>query len=180
MGFKARFIAVVASAVVGMGLLWTFAFRDKLFGEDSSKRLLGTTLNFDTKLLNVAGEAVQLKEILSKSPKNIVALWATWCDPCIEELPLIQKSLAAKKAEQTQVVLINFDGGDPDRTIPEVKAWLISQRLSLETYFDVEGELLDYFQTSMIPFAVGVGSSGKINWVNEGPFDWAAPKWKLE
>lgn len=39
----------------------------------------------------------------------LVNFWATWCKPCREEIPLLQKLAKEKAGEKLQVVLISLD-----------------------------------------------------------------------
>lgn len=57
----------------------------------------------EVKKLN--GETVTLKE-LSKSKKVVVNFWATWCAPCITELPIMEEAYATIK-EETIFIMIN-------------------------------------------------------------------------
>ena len=122
-----------------------------------------------------SGDAEQkLSRILDQSGKKkaVLAMWATWCEPCVRELPMIEASLAKFAGEDTAVILINYDGGAPEKTIPEVKAWLIAHNLKLETYFDFDEKLLQELSVSALPFAVGVSSNRKIEWMELGELDW--------
>ncbi len=59
------------------------------------------------------GEPVFLSELIGRGPA-VVNLWATWCPPCIEELP----SLAALKERlsgEVPVYTIAMEAGDPQR-----------------------------------------------------------------
>jgi thiol-disulfide isomerase/thioredoxin len=55
----------------------------------------------------------QLQEILdSKSDKiQVINFWATWCAPCIKELPLLEK-LNATNGLNAKITLINLDYAD--------------------------------------------------------------------
>jgi thiol-disulfide isomerase/thioredoxin len=52
----------------------------------------------------------QLKERLSASSDNIVVVnfWATWCAPCVKEMPLFEK-LTAEKRSNVKVILVSMD-----------------------------------------------------------------------
>jgi thiol-disulfide isomerase/thioredoxin len=55
----------------------------------------------------------RLEELMnSKSDKiQVINFWATWCAPCVKELPLFEK-LNAEKKSNIQVTLINLDFAD--------------------------------------------------------------------
>jgi thiol-disulfide isomerase/thioredoxin len=48
----------------------------------------------------------------SKAPYRWINVWATWCKPCIEELPLLDKTLAAWRAQGHDITLtlVSVDG----------------------------------------------------------------------
>jgi thiol-disulfide isomerase/thioredoxin len=39
----------------------------------------------------------------------IVTFWATWCKPCIEELPLLQEAVQQNKPEKVELVMVSLD-----------------------------------------------------------------------
>lgn len=42
----------------------------------------------------------------------ILNFWATWCGPCVEELPLIQRIAKSHRADSLKVILISLDYAD--------------------------------------------------------------------
>lgn len=36
--------------------------------------------------------------------------WATWCKPCVQELPLFSQADSVLKAQKVQFIFVNFDG----------------------------------------------------------------------
>ncbi len=58
-----------------------------------------------------------------KTPKNkqtIVALWATWCAPCMEEFPVLIEWHAAR--EDVHLLALNVDGARPDLALVQKTA----------------------------------------------------------
>jgi thiol-disulfide isomerase/thioredoxin len=52
----------------------------------------------------------KLKEIIERRSDNVVIVnfWATWCAPCIKELPIFEK-ISAEKKPGIQVYLVSMD-----------------------------------------------------------------------
>jgi len=59
------------------------------------------------------GEAMTLADTGGKP--RLVNLWATWCAPCREEMPALDRLQADKGGEDFQVVAISVDGGSDEK-----------------------------------------------------------------
>jgi len=70
----------------------------------------------------------QLEELLtSKSEKiQVINFWATWCGPCVHELPHFQR-LEARQYPDVQITLINLDYADQ---LPKVNAFLAKKKIT--------------------------------------------------
>ncbi len=62
------------------------------------------------------GQHISLDELRGKTV--ILTFWATWCEPCREELPLLSRY--AQEHEKDGLVVLGFSLDTPD-TLPEVK-----------------------------------------------------------
>lgn len=71
----------------------------------------------------------QLQNIIeSKSDKiQVINFWATWCAPCVKELPLFEK-LNAEKSD-VKVTLINLDFADKEK---KVESFLVKKKMKTE------------------------------------------------
>ena len=58
--------------------------------------------------------------IFKENKVTLVNVWATWCGPCVNELPEIQKAYSELKAKGVGVVGIVSDGNDAKDTAKEL------------------------------------------------------------
>ena len=84
---------------------------------------------------------------LIESQKNkkviLVNFWATWCKPCLTEVPNLL-DIQKKYKESVEVILISMDS--PKKKIRVLK-FLNSQNISFKTYLKTESD--EFFMNSM-------------------------------
>jgi thiol-disulfide isomerase/thioredoxin len=69
----------------------------------------------------------ELEEIIADKEKKILVVnfWATWCAPCVKELPYFE-AVHQKNDQQTKVVLVNLDFADK---IEKVKSFVNRKKI---------------------------------------------------
>ena len=106
----------------------------------------------------------------------LVNLWATWCVPCREEMPALDRLQAELGGPDFQVVAINVD----TRNREKPKAWLQENGIrNLAYHADPEGKLLQVLQKSGhvvgLPTTFVVDALGCEVALLKGPAEWASP-----
>jgi thiol-disulfide isomerase/thioredoxin len=106
----------------------------------------------------------------------LVNLWATWCVPCREEMPALDKLQAELGGPDFEVVAVNVDTRNPEKP----KAWLQENGIrNLAYYADPTGKLLQVLQRSGhvvgLPTTVLLDAAGCEIGLLKGPADWAGP-----
>ena len=134
------------------------------------------TIHARVLLLVARDPGVRLRDIAPLGKKTIINLWATWCEPCVKEMPQIVKNVARLESENTQVVLVSYDEGVEEKIIAETKAWFVSQKIEMTTFHDFENQILGALRISALPYTIGVGADGKIQWMEMGELDWDSSK----
>ena len=94
----------------------------------------------------------------------IVNLWASWCDPCRRELPLMQK-VAAQTAGR--VTVLGVDTGDRRDAGASFAA---DKGVSFPTLFDPDKKLANAIAGTNLPITIFMDASGK-SYVNRLPLD---------
>lgn len=93
----------VAAAVAGAGLAW-----QRLQPHAAPAALSETETAFWASGFNApAGDAVAMQSFRGKP--LVLNFWATWCPPCVEELPLLNGFYREQKARGWQVVGLAID-----------------------------------------------------------------------
>ena len=132
-------------------------------GEDALR--LGGLPEFEARTLN--GRTIDTAA-LQTGKITVIDFWATWCAPCLEELPNLRE-LDAKYGEDVAVIGINMDSADA-LGVDELKQWIENQGMPGDHLFDGEGwqsDLVRAFGVKEIPFNVVVGPDGEVLAVNE-------------
>jgi thiol-disulfide isomerase/thioredoxin len=100
----------------------------------------------------------------------LVNLWATWCGPCVTEMPTLD-ALAAREGDSLQVVALSQDMGDGARA--KVDAFFAERRFArLRPYLDAKMELMSALKVDTLPTTIFYGADGKEIWRMTGIEDW--------
>lgn len=72
----------------------------------------------------------ELQQIINTSSSSIqvINFWATWCAPCVKELPLFEK-FNAENRESIKITLINLDFADK---LDRVKAFVDRKKMTAD------------------------------------------------
>lgn len=93
--------------------------------------------------LHQAGFAQTVKSVTSHDLQNrfkaggdtvyVVNFWATWCKPCIQELPFFEKFSTDYKTKPVKVLLVNVDA--KSKLESSVKPFIVRNKLKNEVVF---------------------------------------------
>ena len=110
-----------------------------------------------------------------KGTPVLLNLWATWCAPCVKELPTLDK-LAAKHRDDGQlgVIAVSQDSGPH----ASVEAFLAKLKIEdLGTYQDAKSALSGALgPDTVLPTTILYDAQGKEVWRYVGDLDWTGPE----
>lgn len=118
-------------------------------------------------------KTITLRELTKKNPKGIlVNFWATWCPPCIQEMPSLEYFHRKITANLPQLITVSVDEKPQD-------VFALFQTLdypiSLTVLHDPLGELSRRVGTSKFPETYWINSIGEIKYKWAGPQNWLGP-----
>jgi thiol-disulfide isomerase/thioredoxin len=94
---------------------------------------------------------------------TVVNLWASWCTPCREELPLVQQLADAAGDRLSVVGVISRDGA------PQAASFAADAGATFPSAFDGDGELMAELGLNGLPYTYLLDADGGIAYVQVGP-----------
>jgi thiol-disulfide isomerase/thioredoxin len=112
-----------------------------------------------------------------KGKITLINIWASWCAPCVEELPSLQRLKKAHDSDKFQVVTISEDTGGKVAVEDYFKRLGVS---ALPEYVDAEAALAGLLKFDGLPGTILLDANGKELGRFDGKADWAGDDaWKL-
>ncbi len=123
-------------------------------------------------------QVVKIEEIpnLIKPPQSgftILNLWATWCPPCVKEIPHFIQFYQKHKKDNIKLILLSIEGKDSEEDT--LKPFLQKNPIPFRVYLLEKGtpeELEKVLKTTIsgaLPVTIIYGNDGKVIKKFEGP-----------
>ncbi len=108
---------------------------------------------------DMEGNSVNTADVFAKNKVTLVNMWASWCGPCVGEIPELQKMKSELEAKGCGIMGIMLDGEDPEG----LEDGLDILKDANVTYLNVIGSdsMWEDFGMDAIPTTFFVDSNGK-------------------
>jgi thiol-disulfide isomerase/thioredoxin len=117
-------------------------------------------VDFEKRALN--GQTVKLSGLRGKVV--LVDFWASWCEPCKRELPLLAKMAPRLKAKGIEIVAVNIDDNPKNAT-----DFLAAHGLKdLTVVADADKTIVGKYEPATMPSSFVVDKAGVVRAVNAG------------
>ncbi len=117
-----------------------------------------------------AGKAMKIGDL--KGKVVVMNIWATWCAPCVAEMPTLAKLQAAYAGKDVEVVAISIDS----ETSATKARLFIARHTPLAFYHDREMKLPFKINAPGAPTTVIYGRDGLEKARVAGEADWSGPE----
>lgn len=132
----------------------------------SSKHPLVGKEASDFELKDMKGNTVKLSDY--KGKKVYLKFWATWCGPCRQSMPELNK-LVEEKDRDFEILTVMAPGMQGEKTEEEFVEWFAQQDYpSVPVLYNPDGSAFADYQVRSIPTEVFIDSHGKIGHVQLG------------
>ena len=149
---KAMLVVILASVLMGLPMLAC-----------STQDTKADDMAPDFQLYNLEGELVSLSDF--RGSPVILNFWATWCGPCISEIPYLQQ--VHEEWSDKGVVLLAVNMGESPS---EVEQFVGGNNLSFPVLLDVRQEVAQMYGIRYIPSTFFIDKDGLAQAGRVGPF----------
>jgi len=119
----------------------------------------------------------QLEEVLQKKDDTlrVINFWATWCKPCVEELPHFEKLTQSYKDKPVKVILVSLDFKNK---LPMVKAFVERKKIQSSVVLLDQGNPNEWIDkiapewSGAIPATLFVKAKTGVRKFHEGDYDY--------
>ena len=112
------------------------------------------------------GRTLDLRDL--KGRVVLVNFWATWCEPCREEMPSFQRLRDRMKGRPFEVITVNFGEG-PAKIQPFLARW----KVDLPVLLDRDKEAAAAWHAGGLPMTFLVDAQGRVRYSAFGECDWS-------
>lgn len=155
------FILIAAAALLLLVLVPKGSRGPRIIGQgDRAPEFTLTTLD---------GKRASLSDFRNKVV--MVHFWATWCPPCVEEMPTIEKLYRDFPDKDLEILAVSVDEGGPEA----VRSFLKTNKLALPVLLDPGAAVSKSYGTYKFPETYILDRSGIVRYKVIGPADWSDP-----
>ncbi len=127
----------------------------------------------ETEFHTIEGDRVTLAAFKGKTV--LVNFWATWCMPCIREMPSLDRLQAAFDRKSFEILAVSVDRGGAEIVIPFLKKLKIK---TLTPYLDRRMALARAFAIPGMPTSYLIDAEGRVVGSLPGIAEWDSPEAK--
>ena len=101
----------------------------------------------------------------------IINIWATWCPPCRQEMPSMQKLYERFKGENFEILAVSIDSTGREAVAPFVQ----TMNLTFPVLLDSKEDIGTLYGLTGVPESFIIDKEGIVVQKIIGPIDWATP-----
>lgn len=107
----------------------------------------------------------------------LLNFWATWCPPCKDEMPLLQRASDMGRAPGLVVLAINYE----QTSTADIRSFLNQTHVQIPALYDPAGQIAAEYGVNVgLPVSVFIDRSGKVSYIQVGQMSTAVLQQHLQ
>jgi len=160
-------LVIVVLIVILVGILILLQTKDSLYQPSGGSRLTKGRPAPNFSLPGLDGQMVSLADYRGKVV--LLNIWATWCPPCVEEMPSMEKLYQELNGDGFEILAVSID----ESGVQDVRPFMQKHKLSFPVLMDPEGTIKGLYRTTGVPESFVIDKDGTLVEIVIGPRNWA-------
>ena len=102
---------------------------------------------------------------------TLINFWATWCPPCVEEIPSLNRLQQKMKGQPFEIISINYA-----EDTSEIRRFMEKVAIEFPVLLDMNGDFARDLNVISYPSTFVIDSSGKISYGVNAAIEWDSPE----
>ena len=115
--------------------------------------------NFTLVLLHADSGKTTLSLSNLKGKPIVLNFWASWCQPCKEELPLLENAWKQMQAQKKNIVFLGIDFQESDS---DASSFLLQHGITYLAGLDTDGSIANKYGVSSLPQTIFIDRNGTV------------------
>ena len=160
-------VVLIVLIFSGIGIIAFLQTKDSSFNSSVMPGLQKGVSAPNFSFPDLSGKIVSLADF--KGKVILLNIWATWCLPCVQEMPSMEKLYKELKDEGLEILAVSIDKLGSEAVRPFMK----NHKLSFPALTDTDGKIKTLYQITGVPESFIIDKDGIIVEKIIGPRDWA-------
>ena len=161
-------ITLIGFLAIGVGVIFLLQTKDSNFSLSGPSQFERGKPAPDFILPNLNGTMISLAD--HKGKVVFLNIRATWCPPCVEEMPSMEKLFQALNEEGLEILAVSIDASGLKAVGPFMK----KHKLNFPALIDPSGTTQGLYRTTGVPESIIIDKNGIIIEKIIGPRDWGS------
>jgi peroxiredoxin len=109
----------------------------------------------DFVLNQLGGDPVQLSKLLAQGNAVVLNFWASWCEPCVKEMPDLNTVYKASKNTNVKILTVNYREDEG-----QAKSFFKNNNLTMPILLDKEGKVAGGYKATGFPESFFISKDG--------------------
>jgi peroxiredoxin len=163
-------VIIVILMVTSSLVFYLLRQKDSVFNDIGPEELTVGQPAPDFTFPGLDGKMISLSD--TKGKVVLVNIWATWCPPCVDEMPSLQTLYQAFKDENFEILAVSIDSAGLEAVAP----FMQKHKLTFPALIASQATMQSIYKITGVPDTFIIDKEGILIKKIIGPLNWSSPE----